>query len=349
MEYVRSIKLSFRALVVAACFPMVASASNPADMLCPDAELWGTNLFTKICWGCIFPIKICGGITIRADARPIPDEAATSSICSCPDPLGVPMVGCHVGYFEHSHLIDVTRSRYCSPALGGIHLQDPSPIGAGGPYNKDREADRFSFYNYIYYAFPINQMLNLVVDTRCGSDGFVDFDVMYMSPLDPTWNDDEMAFFLNPEVVVFANPIAQAACLADATKLAAGGQPIDRLMWCAGAWGSVYPFTGYIDHSPGPVTDTSLVTAKTLAAMHRRGLARKTVGRSAMCEKQIYATLPKTQYRLGMLHPVAESKDNHYIGEPTARWGEWRTIPGSGEDFSYVITRWSDCCVTFGN
>jgi len=344
--------LATASLLAAAQAPTVDP--DPDDgidgLLCPNSDLWGTNLFTNICWGCIFPIKICGGVTIRAGAREIPDEASTSSICSCPDPLGIPSPGCHVGYFEHSHLIDVTRSAYCSPALGGIHLQDSSVRNLGGPKlnTGGAEGPRRSFYNYMYYAFPLNVMLDLVVDTRCGSDGYLDFDVMYMSPLDPTWNDDEMAFFLNLESLVFSNPVSQAACLADSAKLMAGGQPIDRLMWCVGNWGNMYPFTGNIIHSSGPVTDSSLITARTLAAMHRRGLARKTVGRDAMCRSLIYPTLPKTQYRLGMLYPVAESTDNHYIGEPSIRWGEWRSIPATGEDFSYVITRWSDCCVTFG-
>lgn len=329
--------------------PPQPPSSNSVELLCPDSELWGGNLFTDICWGCIFPIKICGGVTIRAGEREIPDEAATSSLCSCPDPLGVPTPGCHVGYFEHTHLIDVTRAAYCSPALGGVQIQDQGVRGLGKTdMQGGKDTPRKAFYNYMYYAFPINVMLNLVVDTRCGNDGFQDFDIMYMSPLDPTWNDDEMAFFLNLEALVFSNPVMQAACLADSAKLAAGGQPIDRLLWCVGAWGNLYPFTGNIIHASSPVTASSLISARTLAAMHRRGLARKTVGPDAMCAGQIYPTIPKTQYRLGMLFPVPETDNNHYIGEPTFRWGEWRSIPATGEDYSYIVTRWTDCCITFG-
>ena len=51
---------------------------------------------------------------------------------------------------------------------------------------------------------------------KCQTDGYVDFDLMYLSEVDPTWNDDELAFYTVPEVVLFANPFMQAACIADA-------------------------------------------------------------------------------------------------------------------------------------
>lgn len=34
----------------------------------------------------------------------------------------------------------------------------------------------------------------------------------------------------------------------------------------------------------------------------------------------------------------------HQFGENTMLWGEWRTRPGTGEDFVYVLWRWTDCC-----
>ena len=34
----------------------------------------------------------------------------------------------------------------------------------------------------------------------------------------------------------------------------------------------------------------------------------------------------------------------HGFGENTMLWGEWRTRPAMGEDFVYVLWRWTDCC-----
>ncbi|STO91489.1 conjugal transfer pilus assembly protein TraU [Fluoribacter dumoffii] len=60
---------------------------------------------------------------------------------------------------------------------------------------------------------------------------------MYLSELDPTWNDSEFAFVLNPEATLFTTPPVRASCAADATK-ALAGTAMDSLFWCMGAQGS---------------------------------------------------------------------------------------------------------------
>jgi len=39
----------------------------------------------------------------------------------------------------------------------------------------------------------------------------------------------------------------------------------------------------------------------------------------------------------------------HWIGESTFKWGEHRTIPGTGEDYVYLIWRYTECCLTGDN
>ncbi|VEC46219.1 conjugal transfer protein TraU [Klebsiella aerogenes] len=41
-------------------------------------------------------------------------------------------------------------------------------------------------------------------------------DIAYLSEIDPTWVDSSLTTILNPEAILFANPIAQGACAADA-------------------------------------------------------------------------------------------------------------------------------------
>ena len=110
----------------------------------------------------------------------------------------------------------------------------------------------------------------------------VDFDILYLSELDPTWNSSELAFFTNPEAAWLANPVALAACLADAAA-ASAGTPIDSLFWCAGTWGLLYPFSGTTPNYGSRPSETSLSAARALAALHRRGLARRTMGDDALC------------------------------------------------------------------
>ena len=82
-------------------------------------------------------------------------------------------------------------------------------------------------------------------------------------------------------------------------------------------------------------------------ALNRRGLARGTMGDEALCGAPIEPFLHKSQYRMSMFYPLPETQSNHVIGESAFRWGEWRSLPGPGEDHLYLLWRWNDCCATF--
>src|SRR5690606_20094608 len=94
----------------------------------------------------------------------------------------------------------------------------------------------------------------------------------------------------------------------------------------------------------GVLSETSLLSAKVLAALHRRGLAWGTVGSDAMCGGQIKPVLPKDQYKFTMIHPVPETQSAHVMRQSSMIWGPGRVIPAVGEDPIYVIWRWKDCC-----
>ena len=308
---------------------------------CPDGSILGPQLMTDICWDCIFPIMLGGAMIGGGD---IPSRAADQSVCLCTDGLGLPSVGIAMGMWEPARLIEVVRAPGCSPSLGGIILPGVNRLQQGTRGGDDYDTGDISFYHYHYYAFPILIMLELFVEDRCIGGGMVDFDLLYMSELDPTWNYDELAFFLNPEAALFANPAAMMACLADAGA-AAAGEPLDELFWCAGAWGPIYPLVGsHVIHHSAPQT-SSLLSVRALAALHRRGLAWRTMGRDTMCEARLDPFLPKSQYRMSMTFPIAEANSNHVIGLNTFLWGEHRQLPGVGEDFVYLLWRWNDCCL----
>jgi len=303
---------------------------------------------TDICWSCIFPI-IIGGVAFGGDIGDAPSGRAQPTppfICVCADggPFGA--LGTPVGLWEPARLVELVRVPFCSPVLGGLQFQiTKSRLLGGATQGVHNDSDKI-FWNYHYFAFPLLVIMEMFVMPECSADGYVDFDLMYMSELDPTWNDDELSFYTTPEVVLFANPFAQAACLGDAAAGLAG-KTLDELFWCAGNWGSLYPFTGNIlqgaTSSSKPLS-TSLAAARAIAALHRRALAWKTMGDDALCGSYIYPTIPKSQYDMSMFFPIAESSGKHAIGETPFRWGEWRNIPGY-EDYVYLVWRWQDCCV----
>lgn len=316
-----------------------------ADVACPDAGLLTGKLLTDICWSCLFPIKVTG-VPIAGNGADAPQGASNKSLCLCEDNLGVPHPGYVVSMWEPARIVELVRAPGCSPALGGIRLPMSDWRDQGGAGNAVFDSGDKAFYHYHYYAFPLLVMLDLFISDRCNADGFLDFDLMYMSELDPTWNNDDLAFFTNPEAAAVATPLAQAACMADAAA-ATAKRPIDSLFWCAGSWGHLYPFAGKDSAAGSLAENTSLLATRATAALHRRGLARRTMGDDTLCRARIDPMLPKTQYKMSMFFPLPEANSDHVIGENAFSWGEWRMIPAVGEDALYVLWRWRDCCAEF--
>ena len=335
---------------------------DATKLLCPDADFWGKKMLTGVCWSCLFPVRLMG-FTIFDEGNDLPDGATKKAFCGCSGDEGLPTFGVTGGAWLPARLIEVVRKPYCSPILGGTSFNSGVRLWGGHKEVEGDGSDK-TYYNYHYWAFPLYAILQLFVQNNCNAGGLRNLDMMYMSELDPTWNVDELAFFMNPEAVVFANPLAVAACTVDCATTTVS-MPMTSLFWCAGCWGNLYPFTGNIASDASAPRDTSLLTARVLASLHRKALAHKTYGDDALCGGQIYPMIPKQQYKLSTLFPLAEANaeelestdangvkhtkilDNccHWIGESTFKWGEHRTIPGTGEDYVYLIWRYTECCL----
>ncbi|MCE0759512.1 TraU family protein [Marinobacter sp. G11] len=320
----------------------VVSGRAVADPGCQDAQVIGPKMVTDICWTCIFPLKVAG--TTISDAGYMPDEAVNSPLCMCEDNQGVPQPGVTTSMWEPARLVEFQRVPGCSSVLNGSQFP-VDRLNQGHHGEAVYDGGDGSFMHYHYYTYPVMQMLDMFVKQSCNPDGYVELDLMYLSELDPTWNNDELAFFTNPEAAAVANPVATLACTADAVS-ASTGRPLKSLFWCAGSWGTLYPLSGNQNGGKGVIRDSSLLKTRVLAALHRRGLAWGTMGEDAMCEGTLVPTLPKTQYKFTMLHPVPETDSDHVIGESTLIWGMGRTIPAIGQDPIYMIWRWNDCCNT---
>lgn len=281
-------------------------------------------------------------------ATNVPDAVAAPT-CVCPGRIfGTPTPGVTLGYWEPSHLLERTRTPYCSPTLGTtLASTDASTLDIrnfGGHTDVTDGDDGGAYYNLHIFRFPLGAILDMVTDSVCVSDSGYDLDLLYLSEIDPTWTNDELALVTTPEAALFANPVAIAACLADAGA-ATSYKPLEALFWCAGAWGQLYPLSGHTPASGSPPREAALAGTRGLAAMHRRGLFPKTMGDSAVCANHPFPTLLKQQYKLQTFFPVPELVSNHWIGASTVRWGEWRNVPVTGEDFVDVVSRWEDCCV----
>ncbi len=344
------------ALLLFAGFP------RPVGAACPDSHVLET-LLTNVCWGCIFPFRL-GGVTLIDYGFPVDPASPSSTFCSCPDSL---FPGVTISFSEPVRLIEVVREPYCFPSLGGSELKSGTYERAGH-YSEasSGSTSRSAFYHVHYIGFPLWDILGLTVAfmgqsvsqfsvgffpnlSKCFSSGGYDvsnYSLLYLTELDPTWNDDELAAILNPEALLFANPIAQAVCAADCVA-ATGGFPLDPLFWCAGCQGSLYPFTGTVTGPVGEVNTAALLAARSLAKLNRGYFEGLTSTSAALCGKVYTGFIRKSQYRLQLLSPLPNTTTPSCcspIGRSSLLWGSGKAYPVYGEDFSFLVWRQRDCC-----
>lgn len=298
------------------------------------------NPITDICWSCLFPLSL--GSSNLVTSNHLPDTKNPKlPVCECPgNPL--PRIGLTLGYWEPVNLVDVTRTPFCLVNLGGISLNF-GKYYRKGTVETDSNLSNQSFYHVHWYKFPLMYWLNVLTDGICVEKG--DFDISYPSEVDVMWNDDELGFIINPEAALFGSLPAQAACAADASK-ALVDKAIDKLFWCAGAQGSMYPMTGHVQEHVGGVQASVLLSERMNYKMHRQGLLDDTVGQDslAICNSHYSPILPKSRYRYQMVNPLPTANACYPLGRATSLWEAGHEYPYKGEDFGYLIWRKRNCC-----
>jgi len=302
------------------------------------------NPVTDVCWTCLFPIRIGPApITVPGQTDPLTD-IPPPLICECPAPPPVFVrFGIGISYWEPARVAEVVRTPFCSPFLGGAILGPP--IVPFGNNNEGDDKMGEAFYHIHWFQFPL---LSWIGSALTGGMCFASdtFDLAYVSELDPLWDDDELSFIINPEAILFANPVAQTACVADSISASLTMFGLDQLFWCSGSAGSVYPLDGaHANHIGG--IDSSLVTVhKHIARMHRSFLATDTSTILGMCFPTGFPQpiLRKNQYKQQMMYPIPNNLIGIGLGAPSVLWGAGREFPFAGEDFSYLIWRKRTCC-----
>lgn len=346
MSRLRAILAGMLALLAPLASAQTSTSDLAQQVTCPSSSVFGGAILTKVCTSCFFPIRI-------GAATPQMPLGGAAPVCTCPGRLfGYPTTGPTLGMWMPGHLVEVVRSPFCSPSLGGELPIGGSGAGRalaalrlqGGPaVHKPSVSGELVYYNMHYFSFPVSQLLSTVTDAVCVANTGADMAVLYLSELDPTWNNDALALQLNPQAALFNNPAGLAACLADAAA-ATTYQPIPELMWCAGAWGTIYPPSGHAPADTSTQGSASLVATKGMALVHQRGMGLLTYTDAAVCRDIPVPVLPRNQYKLQTMHPIPELVSNHWIGASTFIWGEHRRIPAVGEDFVYLVWNWQECC-----
>jgi conjugal transfer pilus assembly protein TraU len=307
------------------------------------------NPVTDVCWQCVFPIKV-GGVPVVPGPDPlttaIPDVStagASGPICVCPMPPPLPpRIGIPISYWEPGRLIETVKEPFCFPTLG-TSLSGMFGYELGGSTNKVAQgagnAAHLTSAQFHWFIFLPVAFLELIKSVACFEplDGF---DLGYISEVDPLWNNELLAFILNPEALLFGNPIAQLACIPDsiASNL---GLPLDPLFWCAGSWGSSYPLAGRSGN------DKYVEANAHLAAKATYKMARQLLlwdGAVWVCAVEATPIWIKSHYRYQIAKPVRDVLC-HPVGRSGLIWAWIKNPPFVGDNFLWILFRKQACCL----
>lgn len=353
-----------------------AYAEDDPSPHCPASDMLGAGIVSNVCWSCIFPIKLAGVTLFKSpmskggseskpkkgidDTKPpadaddprldthgfalssrprVPSNAANKVACLCMEGA-TPHIGIPVGMWLPTTLYEATLVPGCSSTLAGTVMGITDPLYLGTSGDPEEDVEQQSFVHIHSFSYPVVMLMELF--TRCNRT-LNDIDMLYISEIDPMWNDPVIAMYGNPISVFGSSLLAVSACAADGISSAVG-KPIDQLFWCGGNWTSTLsPYTGY-QHNQGVMQYTSSAMLRLLAMNHVRGFERDTVGNHALCDDRYEPMVKRSNYRWQVAWPRAESRRNHASGETPLTWAHGRWIPGVADMPIYLQWKWIDCC-----
>lgn len=299
------------------------------------------NPITDVCWDCIFPMSIGNVIVAGKSGDDI--ENPSNPICICK--LVPPIPGITIGFWEPVMTFEAVRSPYCLVSLGGLTVDAGIPAvphDRQSPQNEPGSAPPgWSKYQVHLYDSPWLYILGVGFDNVCQSTG--SFDVGFMSEFDPSWEDDVAAMIVNPEAVLFANPAAIAACLADCGK-ANVNFGLKEMFWCAGCNGSLYPLNGNVQSQVSATQASSLLMQRLTLKLHRLAFLKRYHGFKALCGPVKDPIMDKRAYKSHMTYPIPYTSGVQPLGRTTVVWGAGKEYPFKGEDFAFLMFRKRNCC-----
>ncbi len=302
--------------------------------VCAPTGALTVDIILKADYTAMFPLRIAGIPIVPGRIQDV-GGSVSSPICICKDPI--PRIGIPVSFFEPSRLIEVVKDPYCFPSMGfGLTT---SGGALGGTSGDDGSGNQSTFYQAHYYIFPIYALLELLTDFICLQ--MTGFDMAYLTEVDPLWNNDTLSAILNPEALLFGNPISNLACIADAVTSAVF-EPIDALFWCKGSWGNAYPLTGQTG-GDGFVEGGASVAASLIYKLHRQLILWGSWGQAGLCGYYPAPIWRKSAYRLQIVTPIP-SLYATTIGTTGMLWSFGKNPPFVGDNFSYLLFKKRECC-----
>ena len=307
------------------------------------------NLITDICYDCMFPVSMGGGIfSFGISGDDYDTGASKSPVCICINTLSV---GTPIGLWEPRYMVDTTNKPGCMPLLGGIDIDPPyNAMEYGGDKVNNRlgglRSSKSAFMHVNEYVNPVMTALGVIAQSPCLDSR--SFDVPFISWADPTWNDDSLSMILTPYAYPFAGLPSVAAEMPDAI-LATTGFPSATLFWVAGAWGPMYPLTGNVATANSHEQVSHLLLARLFAKLHAAGIQQTTAGQDALQSCGALGLpqllMDKRQYKTNRVFPWPDNMCTP-IGRPL-QLQEMGAARPQDKDYGYFIFQRKDCCAPY--
>lgn len=306
------------------------------------------NLITDICYDCLFPISIGGGIlSFGPDSGDYDTGAGNSPICFCKNTI---QIGTPMSLWEPRYMVDSTNVPGCMPLLGGININPPYNDAEYGAVKTNNSIiggnQKSAFMQVNEYINPVLTALGIISNSPCLDNR--SFDVPYLSWADPTWNDDTLAMILTPYAYPFAGIPSVAAEAPDAIA-ATVNFPFATLFWVAGSWGPMFPLTGNVSNAKSPEQISHLLLARLFAKLHAAGTQQAVNGSEALeaCSSVGIPQLimDKRQYKTNRVFPFPDNMCTP-IGRPL-QFQEIGAARPNDKDYGYFVFQRKDCCAPF--
>jgi conjugal transfer pilus assembly protein TraU len=323
------------ALLPVLAFAQYGQATEATGAAC-QGEVFNPTSDTD--WNNMYPITIMGAPMGPGASPPLMYEPP---VCVCPGAFGIPSFGIGITFWEPLYISEIERTPGCMASLGGTSILSGYSTLQSEQINESKDGGPVSRMQVHWYEYPIMAMLDMMKSYGCFTTS--GFNLMYLTEIDPTWQDDEWAAVFAPEAALFTSTLAQFSCSIDAIA-AAFDFPLDVMFWCAGSWGSVYPLSGNPGHTNSNFTSNNLVQAKFIARQSRLGLQFQTIGPTAQCFSHPNPIWIKSQYRVNQVAPLARKGNPVVIGSPGLM--QFPTVANTPSRESTVNLIWQgqQCC-----
>lgn len=271
-------------------------------------------------------------------------EFRFKGICYCATP--VPRFGIKIRYAEPIALLETSSKPFFFPSFN-INLNFLS--GLYGVGNNTAHAGSTMHNHYVWY--PVFWVIDVLTGILCMQVDPTWIDIAYMSELDPTWKFDELNFFIQPEKLLYANPVAQAICVADCIA-ATFQRPINALYWCNGCEGGIFPDSGNTqEQRSNDIAGRNLLNVRLLDKLHSSFVLWATnpgeaVGAddvpNPLCNPIPFPRILKSQYLLQPACPIVRFALKP--GTMPVAYEFFAKAPGF-EDYVNVLWRYRECCL----